>query len=190
MLAAATQRLEQDERRTVLFLDEIHRFTKAQQDALLPGVEDGTVILVGATTENPFFEVNSPLISRSTPVSARGARAGRGGGTGRSRLRRRARDQPSHPAIIAEARALLGERCGGDARLALNALEVAALIAAGRGSAVVDVADGRRGAAAADHPLRPGRRPALRRDLGLHQERARVGSRRRRLLAPGDAGGR
>ena len=66
MLAAATQRLEQDERRTVLFLDEIHRFTKAQQDGLLPGVERGTVILVGATTENPFFEVNSPLISRST----------------------------------------------------------------------------------------------------------------------------
>ena len=66
VLQAARQRLETDERRTILFLDEIHRFTKSQQDALLPGVEDGTVVLVGATTENPFFEVNSPLISRCT----------------------------------------------------------------------------------------------------------------------------
>lgn len=54
-----------DGRRTILFVDEIHRFNKAQQDALLPHVEDGTVILIGATTENPYFEVNSPLISRS-----------------------------------------------------------------------------------------------------------------------------
>ena len=59
-------RLATDERRTVLFLDEIHQFAKNQQDALLPGVEDGTLILIGATTENPFFEVNSPLMSRMT----------------------------------------------------------------------------------------------------------------------------
>ena len=52
--------------RTVLFIDEIHRFNKAQQDALLPSVEDGTLILIGATTENPYFEVNKALISRST----------------------------------------------------------------------------------------------------------------------------
>ncbi len=52
-------------RRTILFVDEIHRFNKAQQDALLPHVEDGTVILIGATTENPYFEVNTPLLSRS-----------------------------------------------------------------------------------------------------------------------------
>lgn len=63
-------RFAQDElrlygRRTVLFIDEIHRFNKSQQDALLPSVEDGTIILIGATTENPFFEVNSALISRS-----------------------------------------------------------------------------------------------------------------------------
>lgn len=51
-------------KRTILFIDEIHRFNKAQQDALLPAVEDGTIILIGATTENPFFEVNSPLLSR------------------------------------------------------------------------------------------------------------------------------
>ena len=54
--------------RTVLFIDEIHRFNKAQQDAILPHVEDGTVILIGATTENPSFEVNSPLLSRSRVV--------------------------------------------------------------------------------------------------------------------------
>ena len=52
--------------RTLLFIDEIHRFNKAQQDALLPHVEDGTIILIGATTENPFFEVNKAIISRST----------------------------------------------------------------------------------------------------------------------------
>src|SRR5213080_781396 len=51
--------------RTILFIDEIHRFNKAQQDALLPAVEDGTVVLIGATTENPYFEVNSALISRT-----------------------------------------------------------------------------------------------------------------------------
>src|SRR5680860_602793 len=66
VLARARQRLEADETRTALFIDEIHRFSKNQQDALLPGVEDGTIVLIGATTENPFFEVNSPLISRST----------------------------------------------------------------------------------------------------------------------------
>jgi putative ATPase len=63
-IAAAQERLTLDGTRTVLFLDEIHRFNKAQQDALLPHVEDGTVTLIGATTENPYFEVNSALLSR------------------------------------------------------------------------------------------------------------------------------
>ena len=137
VLATARHRLEQDERRTVLFLDEIHRFTKSQQDALLPGVEDGTVILVGATTENPFFEVNSPLISRSilfrleplTPdaVLALIDRA----------MGDRDRGVPEPERIDPEAAGLLAERSGGDARLALNALEVAAVIAAGRGEASI-----------------------------------------------------
>ena len=56
---------ESEQRQTVLFVDEIHRFNKAQQDAFLPSVEDGTIILIGATTENPGFRVNAPLISRS-----------------------------------------------------------------------------------------------------------------------------
>jgi hypothetical protein len=65
VIQAAKDRLAQLGRRTVLFLDEIHRFNKAQQDALLPAVENGWIVLVGATTENPSFEVNSPLMSRS-----------------------------------------------------------------------------------------------------------------------------
>jgi putative ATPase len=62
----ARRRLAEHGQGTILFLDEVHRFNKSQQDALLPAVEDGTLILIGATTENPFFEVNAPLLSRST----------------------------------------------------------------------------------------------------------------------------
>jgi putative ATPase len=62
----ARQLLAENGRPTILFLDEVHRFNKAQQDALLPSVEDGTLTLIGATTENPYFEVNAPLLSRST----------------------------------------------------------------------------------------------------------------------------
>src|SRR4249919_3213246 len=62
----ARDRLGQRDQGTILFLDEVHRFNKAQQDALLPSVESGLITLIGATTENPFFEVNPPLLSRST----------------------------------------------------------------------------------------------------------------------------
>src|SRR3954454_8667062 len=64
--ARARGRLGEQGLGTILFLDEVHRFNKAQQDALLPSVEEGLVVLIGATTENPFFEVNPPLLSRST----------------------------------------------------------------------------------------------------------------------------
>ena len=64
VIAAARERLGANGRRTILFLDEIHRFNKAQQDALLPSVEEGLLTLVGATTENPYFEVNAALLSR------------------------------------------------------------------------------------------------------------------------------
>src|SRR5690606_14262925 len=64
-IAAARQRLDYHQQRTILFVDEVHRFNKAQQDALLPHVENGTVTLIGATTENPYFEVNEALVSRS-----------------------------------------------------------------------------------------------------------------------------
>src|SRR5262249_28132012 len=65
VLGRARERLGATGTRTILFLDEIHRFNKAQQDALLPGLEDGLVILIGATTENPYFELNSALLSRT-----------------------------------------------------------------------------------------------------------------------------
>jgi len=64
IIDAAAKRLRNERRRTILFIDEIHRFSKSQQDVLLPYVENGTVVLIGATTENPYFEVNSPLLSR------------------------------------------------------------------------------------------------------------------------------
>ncbi len=141
VLAAALDRLEMEGRRTVLFLDEIHRFNKAQQDALLPGVENGTVILIGATTENPFFEVNSPLMSRCTLF--RIDRLDRG--AVRSLVERAMTDERGLAGMaldIDEAgiEALL-ERSGGDARLALNALETAAIVATGRGQAVITDAD-------------------------------------------------
>ena len=115
-----------DDRKTILFVDEIHRFNKAQQDALLPHVEDGTVTLIGATTENPYFEVNSPLISRSrilrfeplTDVDIRSlilralADKERGLGDENARLEE---DALNHIVDIAQ----------GDARNALNALELA-----------------------------------------------------------------
>ena len=63
-MAAANDRLGETGRRTILFIDEIHRFSKSQQDGLLPHVEEGTVTLIGATTENPSFEINSALLSR------------------------------------------------------------------------------------------------------------------------------
>ena len=65
MIATAANRLANSGQKTILFIDEIHRFNKAQQDVLLPDVENGVVRLIGATTHNPFFYVNSPLVSRS-----------------------------------------------------------------------------------------------------------------------------
>lgn len=119
--------------RTLLFIDEIHRFNKAQQDALLPYVEDGTIILIGATTENPFFEVNKALISRSTvfqlhPLNADNIR---------NIIRRALSDQERgygtlNIEITEDALAFLSEVSGGDARIALNALELAVLTS-GRG---------------------------------------------------------
>ena len=142
VLQAARQRLETDERRTILFLDEIHRFTKSQQDALLPGVEDGTVVLVGATTENPFFEVNSPLISRCTLFRLEALTPA----DVRNLIERAIADEERGIAadgvgISDEAVAALAERTGGDARLALNALEMAGYVAAGRGSETIEVGD-------------------------------------------------
>ena len=149
VLDRARRRLEEGGERTVLFLDEIHRFNKAQQDALLPAAEDGTVILVGATTENPFFEVNSPLISRSTlfrlepiPPAELGDLLERALSDEESGLAAMERESAAPPLVMdPEARISLSERAGGDARLVLNALEVAAVVARGAGRGNITVED-------------------------------------------------
>ena len=123
VIERARDRLGQHSRGTILFLDEIHRFSKSQQDALLPAVEDGTLTLIGATTENPFFEVNAPLRSRSTLF----------------RLEPLGRDAIVtliHRGLQAEAMQAdpdavthLADRAGGDGRQVLTALEVACALA-------------------------------------------------------------
>ena len=91
--AEAQHRLGAQGQGTILFLDEIHRFTKAQQDALLPSVETGLLVLIGATTENPYFEVNPPLLSRSTLFRLQGPGPRRPAGARRTWPRRRGGDR-------------------------------------------------------------------------------------------------
>ncbi len=123
VIERARQRLGERSQGTILFLDEIHRFSKAQQDALLPAVEDGTLTLIGATTENPFFEVNPPLRSRSTlfrlePLDVEAMRTLVGRGL-------EAEDATAAPAALD----LLVDRAGGDGRQVLTSLEVAIALA-------------------------------------------------------------
>jgi putative ATPase len=115
-------------RKTILFIDEIHRFNKGQQDYLLPFVEDGTVILIGATTENPYFEVNGALLSRSVIFELKALEK-----EDIARLLERAVTDEvcgmgSYGAVLEdEARDFLADIAGGDARAALNAIELAVL---------------------------------------------------------------
>ncbi len=115
-------------KRTILFVDEIHRFNKTQQDALLPFVEDGTLILIGATTENPYFEVNKALVSRSIifelhPLTKDNIKV---------LLNRAVTDKEKGLGFLPlkandDALSFLADRANGDARAALNAIELAAL---------------------------------------------------------------
>ena len=115
-------------RKTILFIDEIHRFNKGQQDYLLPFVEDGTVILIGATTENPYFEVNSALLSRSIifelkPLSKDDIK---------TLLQRAVTDESKglgiyNALLYEDAEEFLADYCNGDARSALNAIELGVL---------------------------------------------------------------
>ena len=145
VIARARDRLGGNGRRTILFLDEIHRFNKAQQDALLPAVEEGLVTLIGATTENPYFEVNSALLSRCAvyqlesleeaeliEVTRRGAAA-------------------IGAELTDEVAAAIALRAGGDARAALNTIELAWQTAQAEGAPLEErhVAD-----AARKRPLR------------------------------------
>jgi len=119
VIARATERLGTGGQRTILFLDEIHRFNKAQQDALLPAVETGLLVLIGATTENPYFEVNSALLSRAQiyelePLAIEDLSVV---------VRRGAAELGAEvPDELAE---LIAGKAGGDARAALNTLELA-----------------------------------------------------------------
>jgi putative ATPase len=126
VLAKAQQRLGERDQGTILFLDEVHRFNKAQQDALLPSVESGLLVLIGATTENPYFEVNAPLLSRSTLF-----RLERLTPDDLAELVRRGLDAESATAED-DAVTLLVERSGGDGRQVLTSLEVAVALAEGR----------------------------------------------------------
>ena len=158
-------------RSTIFFLDEIHRFNKAQQDALLPAVEEGLVTLIGATTENPYFEVNNALLSRSQVYELRSLTAEQVRG-----LLQRAIDLGECEGVDVPDDVLefLSARSGGDARSALNALELACSTARLRREAR-GLAGGRRGRDAAEgRPLRQGRRPALRLHLRLDQVDARL----------------
>jgi len=128
IIERAKARVETDGQRTIIFIDELHRFNKAQQDVLLNDVESGVIILIGATTENPFFSVNSPLVSRSQifqfePLTAdhiaalmRRALADEHRGLGRC-----------HASLTTEAIEHLAISSNGDARRALTALEIAVL---------------------------------------------------------------
>ena len=114
--------------RTVLFIDEIHRFNKTQQDALLPQVEDGTLILIGATTENPFFEVNKALISRSTVFQLQPLATADILRLLRMALADEERGFGRYPVQISEAALnLIADHSNGDARIALNGLELATI---------------------------------------------------------------
>jgi putative ATPase len=125
VLADARERLGATGRRTILFLDEIHRFNKAQQDALLPGVEEGLLTLIGATTENPYFELNSALLSRTQLYELESLSED----DLREVVRRGAAELSVD--LSAEVEQLIARRAGGDARTALAILELAAQTAGG-----------------------------------------------------------
>lgn len=125
IIAEAEERLGAHGRGTILFLDEVHRFNKAQQDALLPAVESGVLTLIGATTENPFFEVNAPLRSRSTLFRLENLQESE-----IVELLERGLDMEGASATE-EALAYLAGRAAGDGRQGLTTLEVAVALAVG-----------------------------------------------------------
>jgi putative ATPase len=136
VIARATERRRATGQPTIFFLDEIHRFNKAQQDALLPAVEEGLVTLIGATTENPYFEVNSALLSRSQIYELRGLEPAQVRELLERALADPERGIPEPPAVDDEALELLAVRSGGDVRTALSALERAVETARAGGRAI------------------------------------------------------
>jgi putative ATPase len=141
VIERARERRRTSGRPTVLFLDEIHRFNKAQQDALLPAVEDGLLTLIGATTENPYFEVNSALLSRCQIYELRPLAPEQVEALLRRSLSDPDRGLPDSPPVADTALAMLAHRSGGDARIALSALERAVERSAGEEIDVAAVED-------------------------------------------------
>jgi len=142
--AAATESLGQRSIRTIVFLDEIHRFTRTQQDALLPAVESGLISLIGATTESPWATIVGPLLSRCTvlrlePLSA----------VDLDVLIGRA-EAIAGVTVSSDAMGLLRTTSDGDGRKLLTTLEVAMAVGAGRGDRIVTLADARAGLGAGD----------------------------------------
>ena len=136
----ARKRVRSLQQRTILFLDEIHRFNKSQQDVLLPCVEDGTIILIGATTENPFFEVNRPLLSRLRLITLEALTPKAIGQI----LRRAITDEEvglgkRHLQVTDEVLEDVGIFVNGDGRMALNILEQAAAMVPDEGSITIEV---------------------------------------------------
>ena len=136
----ARKRVRSLQQRTILFLDEIHRFNKSQQDVLLPCVEDGTIILIGATTENPFFEVNRPLLSRLRLITLEALTPKAIGQI----LRRAITDEEvglgtRRLQVTDEVLEDVGIFVNGDGRMALNILEQAAAMVPDEGSITIEV---------------------------------------------------
>ena len=136
----ARKRVRFLQQRTILFLDEIHRFNKSQQDVLLPCVEDGTIILIGATTENPFFEVNRPLLSRLRLITLEALTPKAIGQI----LRRAITDEEvglgkRHLQVTDEVLEDVGIFVNGDGRMALNILEQAAAMVPDEGTITIEV---------------------------------------------------
>ena len=130
-LVAEAKALREAGGRTVAFIDELHRFNKSQQDALLPHVEDGTIALIGATTENPYYEINSPLLSRMRVYRLEPLDADALGAIVDRALTDAERGLAGAAKVTAEGRATLLDLAGGDARQALNVLQSAAVTAGG-----------------------------------------------------------
>ncbi len=162
---------------TLLFVDEIHRFNRAQQDSFLPVMEDGTIVLVGATTENPSFELNAPLLSRARVLVFKSLDA-----EAIEKLLARAEEIEGKPLPLdAEARASLVRMADGDGRAALTLAEE--VWRAARPGEIFDSARLAGGRAAPRADLRQVAGRPLQPDLGAAQVGARLRSRRRALLS-------
>lgn len=137
LMDAAKQRQVHEQRRTIVFIDELHRFNRAQQDALLPAVENGTIILIGATTENPFFSVVAPLLSRSQIFEFQRLTEHDVIGIIDRALDHPRRGSPDVKAVVdQDAKEHIARYSEGDARRALNALEIGLLTTAPEGDTI------------------------------------------------------